>query len=88
MDYPKNKAIRAYTVSLPRYTYTVAMLTRDRLIDDFAHRFEPAISHYPSCHMLHFNVSLAIDNFTFIATNMFIVQGLQYLHVIFNFDFP
>ena len=72
-------SICAYTVSLPRYTYTV--LTRDQSIDDSAHRFESAISLYLSQPAIH-----SIDSFTFVATNMFIVQGLQYL--ILHFDFP
>ena len=69
----------AYTVGLPRYAYTV--LTRDRSIDNSAHRFESAISRYLSRPAIR-----SIDSFSFVATNMFIVQGLQYS--ILHFDFP
>ena len=81
---PRNEAgavdyrLHAYAVSLPRYAYTV--LTRDQSIDDSAHRFELATSRYLSRHIR------SIDSFTFVATKMFIAQGLQYL--ILHFDFP
>ena len=64
--------LRAYTVSLPTY----AVLSRNRLIDDSAHRFELLISRYLSHHTLQAPFSLArryIDSFTFVATNMFFV---------------
>ena len=73
--------LRAYAVSLPGYAI-------DRSIDNSAHRFDRT-GDLPLLFPPYAPFSLArrsIDSFTFVATNIFIVQGLQYS--ILHFDFP
>ena len=69
-------SLRAYAVSLPRYTYTV--LTRDRLIDDTAHRFEPVISCYLSHHTLSQDAPLIVSLLLLPTCLLFKACSIQY----------